>query len=114
MEIKLYVSGVGSNDSIDEFIGNIGQYLDDYDELDYTDSEQSPDSFKNYKLTKNEIAFKGVYEGEYTPMDESDSPAKLTHHAEGLYEGTNVTDVHVEVFFDNKWYGGNDHEVFNI
>ena len=31
--------------------------------------------------------------------------ARLTHHAEGLYDETEFENVHVEVRLNGKWYG---------
>lgn len=110
MKIKLFISGIGTDQDIDDVLGNIGQYLDDYEELKYKDSKQDKEFFKDYKLSKNDIAFKTIYEGEFEPNSDDDSPIKLTHHAEGLYEDTTASDIHVEVWYQDKWYGGDEHE----
>lgn len=34
--------------------------------------------------------------------------ARLTHHAEGIYEDTEFEYVHVEVCIDGEWYGRNE------
>ena len=111
INIKMYVSGEGSNDDIDDMANNFYEYYTLSNYMEETD-------YKEKRIKNRRKSFNVIYEGEIQPSDINDFDntinnfIKMTHHAEGLYENTNLEYIHVEICIDDKWYGGKEHEIF--
>lgn len=87
--------------------------LDDIDDVCNNFYENYPHLAANMKEIGFEKQkgkyFKIIWEGEFEDGDleesDVDEVIRLTHHAEGFYDDTNVEYVHVEVCIDGTWYG---------
>lgn len=94
MKIKMKVTADMSNGYVDE--------------IEYNASEQYPEfHFECIKRTEFKNGNVNYYfNGEMEDTEENRRNfGRLTHHAEGLYENSDAENVHVEVYFDGKWYG---------
>ena len=92
-----------------EAIGTFDDLHDLYDNLDNEYPEFINDFTKEKLEVKNndddkmnkyfKCHFYGIWLGD------TDDLIRLTHHAEGLYNNTQMEHVHVEVYLNGKWYG---------
>lgn len=87
-EVKIHFEAVGSAVDKHKVVRNM---LKNYPEFDGCIDPHVPD-FDGVKEFK--INFVGEWDGSIWEL------ARLTHHAEGLYEGTRCEYVHVEVEFE--------------
>ena len=62
------------------------------------------------KIYEYQLLFEVYWTGDWEELK------RMTHHAEGLYEGLNIEDFHFECYIldENKWYGGNEHNEFEL
>lgn len=88
--------------------------IDDITDLRNNFNENYPEFARNMNECENEytykdgmvhIAWEGNFDKTFCNKDNINELIRLTHHAEGLYEDTDLEYVHVEVFVDGVWYG---------
>ena len=111
MKIKILFEANGTDRTADAVCCNFHQHYPEF----AAEMEEV-----GYKYDKCKKYFTLLWEGDF---DESflneqngwsligytnrDVLMRLTHHAEGFYDGTDANGVHVEVFVDDKWHGRN-------
>lgn len=99
VELKILFMANGDLDGVNAVRDNFYQ---NYPEFAYNMEESHTYDGK----TKD---FQLLWTGNFTENELSESDmegfCRLTHHAEGLYEDTNVEYVHVEVCVNGTWFG---------
>lgn len=103
---KIYFEARGTIYDIEQVYQNLKQYDCQLDETHYL--ENVVEDIEDEELYDFSICF----EGEWNESEED--LLRLTHHAEGLYENTDLENVHCEVFCNREWYGGDEHEKFEV
>ena len=109
MKVKILFEAHGSTQAVDNVCCNFHQHYPEFA------AEMEEVDYKYSKRTKN---FMLLWEGDFTEefLNEQNSWSlvgytnrdvllRLTHHAEGFYDETGATGVHVEVYVDEKWHG---------
>ena len=99
-EIKIKFEAVGSIDTVDDICNN---FCECYPEFSCNMEEE--DYRYNKKTKEFMVLWSGEFEDEELSGDDMNTLIRLTHHAEGFYEGTSAEYVHVEVCINGKWYG---------
>lgn len=95
--IELVIVTEGTDDDYKDMLNNLDtqypEFICDYD------NEQVDEKHISKSKVEFTAHFKGLWNG---PEEDC---ARLTHHAEGLYEDTRLENTHVEVCIDGTWYG---------
>lgn len=99
MEIKILVNAycptVFDADELSErFYNNYWYFAEEFYEVEYSYSEST-------KM----VHFIWAGKTDELSDEDRDDLIRLTHHAEALYEDSNIEHTHVEVCIDGKWYG---------
>ena len=98
MKVKLFLSGLGSDEDIDQMFSNFDENYPEFETI-----EDDYHQFEKNGMVEFQTIITGNWNGEINDL------IRLTHHAEDFYENTDIEYFHVEVCID-KWYGGFDHE----
>ena len=99
-EIKIKFEAVGNKNTVDDICNN---FYENYPEFS-SNMEEEDYKYKS-KTKKFMLLWAGEFEDDELDDRDMDTLLRLTHHAEGFYEGTNAEYVHVEVCVDGTWYG---------
>lgn len=97
-EVIIKYNGVSPNsEEIEKMKDNFVENYSEFADFMYA-SSTAIDMFGNFEV---------VWKGFFINLSNNDvnELQRLTHHAEGFYEGTEVEYTHIEVFIDGKWYG---------
>ena len=102
MEIRILFQAVGSEDVMYDVADNFGANYPEFSE------KMEPEICEHNDTNDFTILWIGDFE--LSKEDEKEL-IRLTHHAEGFYEGTDAEYVHVEVCINGTWYGRNLKEI---
>ena len=99
-EIKIKFEAVGNVNAVNDICNNFCECYPKFS------CNMKKEDYKYNKKTKEfMIIWKGEFEDNELSEYDMNTLIRLTHHAEGFYECTDVEYVHVEVCVNNKWYG---------
>lgn len=70
-------------------------FADNYPEFDVDEN--------SYENDGDMVKF--TWTGSVDSSEDAEALIRLTHHAEGIYDGTSAEHVHVEVSIDGTWHG---------
>lgn len=110
MFAKIYFSGIGTTHDINSLADNLENEYPEF--VDWEETAYYEEPYDSITIDENDeielLSFEVIWEGTWNGTE--NELGRLTHHAEGIIGQSEVTDVHCEVFYNEKWYGGNDHK----
>jgi hypothetical protein len=97
-DVEIIFEAEGSTQDYHDMLNNMASEYPEFieDQTRYTCGKETG---SKKGLTAFKCHFYGLWIG-----DESEC-VRLTHHAEGMYENTGLSFVHVEVCIDEEWHG---------
>jgi hypothetical protein len=100
--IKILLEAIGTRATVDDVCSN---FCEGYPE--FSSNMEEEDYKFDEKTGKFSLLWSGDFEEGELDEDSMNTLIRLTHHAEGFYEGTDAEHVHVEVCVNGEWHGRN-------